>query len=72
VKELSRIHRQGAKDAKNFAKQNSFQESRNFQFSSKDRSVLLRQNFFAAWKEIFVEISWGRTPLACMSWPLDS
>src|SRR5437867_9578236 len=35
------------------------------------RSVLLTAKFLAAWKEIFPESSWERTPLACMWWPLD-
>src|SRR6058998_900922 len=34
VKVLSRINRQDAKSAKNFAKQNSFQESKDFRLSS--------------------------------------
>src|SRR5437867_7744602 len=34
-------------------------------------SVLLWQKFFAAWKGLFPEFSWDRTPLACMWWPLD-
>jgi hypothetical protein len=37
VKEWYRIHRQDAKDAKNFAKQNSFPESKTLQISSLER-----------------------------------
>src|SRR5881397_1436696 len=34
-------------------------------------SVLLSRKFVAPWKETFSGISWERTPLACMWWPLD-
>src|SRR6266540_685417 len=40
--EWFRIHRQDAKNAKNLAKQNFFQESKDLQLSSTDRSVLFR------------------------------
>ena len=37
VKERFRIHRQDAKSAKNLAKQNSFQESKDFRLNSTER-----------------------------------
>jgi hypothetical protein len=43
VKVLSRIHRQDAKSAKNFAKHNSFQESKDLRFRSTGNPSLLSE-----------------------------
>jgi quercetin dioxygenase-like cupin family protein len=52
VKEWFRIHRQDAKSAKNFAKQNSFQESKNLRISStnsipKGKETMMKKHSFA-------------------------